>query len=63
MDIPDTDFEPYCTTYGHAPIAGMMHVSEEDLHAVAQARAINRQPRIACERCDQTYTAWVGWRA
>lgn len=53
--MTDVDFEPYCTTYGHAPVAGMMVVNGEDLDHVAAMRARRHLPPVECERCDLVY--------
>lgn len=57
----DEQFTPYCETRGsHAPVAGMMHVHDEDLETVARMRA-KRGEKVQCEDCDMTYVAGRGW--
>lgn len=59
--MPDTDFEPYCTTHGHAPVAGMMHVNSEDLDHVAAMRGRRQLPPVECEQCDMVYLVDRTW--
>ena len=40
--------------YGHAWIAGMMRVHDEDVEVTARERAKFRGV-VTCERCDYTY--------
>lgn len=62
MDIDHDEFVPYCSSYGHSAIAGMMHVHDDDLDTVADMRRANGDQPIECERCDATYRdgRWVG---
>jgi hypothetical protein len=61
MNIPDIDFEPYCVTYGHTPVAGMMHVHPEDLDTVARMRRDRGIPSVTCDDCDARYDVDRGW--
>lgn len=57
----EAKLESYCITYGHSPVAGMMHVHSEDLDHVAATRARRNLPPVECEQCDMVYTVdrWV----
>jgi len=62
MEIPDIDFEPYCTTYGHTAVAGCMHVDSDDVHTVAKMRRDLGEFPVECETCDATYSVVRGWQ-
>lgn len=60
MDIDHTDYTPYVCT-SHAPVAGMMHVHDEDLDKVAAGRKVMGAPPIECHTCGMSYVdgVWV----
>lgn len=58
-DIDHMEFTPYqCTS--HSPIAGMMHVHEEDLYTIAAERAKHGE-KVECADCDYVFRLGTGW--